>query len=94
MPAVPCLGSQFGGLKAEDAKRLMQHTDVGGSPHTALTTKGMTMSAIPAQLVEQLSIAVARWDGRGPSDDQTLEAGKALASAATAVLTWDAQQSD
>ena len=34
---------------------------------------------IPAQLVEQLSTALARWDGRGPSDDDTLEAGKALA---------------
>ena len=34
---------------------------------------------IPAQLVEQLSTALARWDGRGPSDDDTLETGKALA---------------
>ena len=34
---------------------------------------------IPVQLVEQLSTALARWDGRGPSDDDTLEAGKALA---------------
>ena len=34
---------------------------------------------IPAQLVEQSSAALARWDGRGPSDDDTLEAGRALA---------------
>src|SRR4029077_8201761 len=34
---------------------------------------------IPAQLVEQLSTALARGDGRGPSDDDTLEAGEALA---------------
>ena len=34
---------------------------------------------IPAQLVEQLSTALARWDGRGPSDNNTLEADKALA---------------
>jgi hypothetical protein len=34
---------------------------------------------IPAQLVEQLSTALAQWDGRGPSDDDTLEAGTALA---------------
>lgn len=47
---------------------------------------------IPAQLVEQLSAALARWDGRGPADDDTLEAGKELASAAMAVLAWDAQQ--
>ncbi|MDP7727616.1 hypothetical protein [Mycobacterium sp. TY813] len=47
---------------------------------------------IPAHLVEQLSTALARWDGRGPTEDDTLEAGKALASAAMAVLTWDAQQ--
>jgi hypothetical protein len=30
---------------------------------------------IPAQSVEQLSTALARWDGRGPSDDDTLESG-------------------
>jgi hypothetical protein len=30
---------------------------------------------IPAQLVEPLSTALARWDGRGPSDDDTLESG-------------------
>jgi hypothetical protein len=46
---------------------------------------------IPAQLVEQLSTALARWDGRGPTDEDTLESGKALASAAMAVLTWDSQ---
>ena len=34
---------------------------------------------IPAQLVEQLSTALARGDGRGPSDNNTVEAGKALA---------------
>jgi hypothetical protein len=53
----------------------------------------MTMTEIPAPLVEQLSAALARWDGRGPSDE-TLEAGTALASAAMAVLTWDVQQID
>lgn len=47
---------------------------------------------IPAHLVEQLSTALARWDGRGPTDDDTLEAGEALAGAAMAVLAWDAQQ--
>lgn len=47
---------------------------------------------IPAHLVEQLSTALARWGGRGPTDDDTLEAGKALASAAMEVLIWDAQQ--
>lgn len=47
---------------------------------------------IPAHLVEQLSTALARWDGRGPADADTLDAGKALASAAMAVLTWDANQ--
>ena len=30
---------------------------------------------IPAQLIEQLSTALAQWDGRGPSDDDTLESG-------------------
>ena len=47
---------------------------------------------IPARLIEQLSTALARWDGRGPTEDDTLETGKALASAAMAVLVWDAQQ--
>jgi hypothetical protein len=47
---------------------------------------------IPVNLIEQLSTALARWDGRGPTDDDTLEAGKALSSAAMAVLVWDAQQ--
>ncbi|GAT06218.1 uncharacterized protein RMCFA_6329 [Mycolicibacterium fortuitum subsp. acetamidolyticum] len=47
---------------------------------------------IPPHLVEQLSTALARWDGRGPTEDDILEAGKELASAAMAVLAWDAQQ--
>lgn len=45
---------------------------------------------IPAKLVERLSTALARWDGRDDAD--TLDAGKELASAAMAVLRWDAQQ--
>lgn len=48
---------------------------------------------IPAHLVEQLSTALARWDGRGPTEDEMLHAGKELASAATAVLTWDMRES-
>lgn len=44
---------------------------------------------IPVQMVEQLSTALARWDGRGPTEDDMLHAGKELASAAMAVLTWD-----
>ncbi len=47
---------------------------------------------IPAKLVEELATALARWDGRGPTEDDTLEAGKALAHAAMAVLVWDGQQ--
>jgi hypothetical protein len=47
---------------------------------------------IPANLVEQLSTALARWDGRGPTEDDNLRAGKELARAAMAVLTWDAQR--
>lgn len=42
---------------------------------------------IPTQLVEQVSTALARWDGRGPTDNDTREAGKKLASAAMAALT-------
>ncbi len=47
---------------------------------------------IPAHVVEQLATALARWDGRGPTDEDMLQAGKELASAAMAVLTWEAQQ--
>lgn len=49
-------------------------------------------SVLPARLVEQMAVALARWDGRGPTEDDTLEAGKALATATMAVLVWDAQQ--
>lgn len=48
---------------------------------------------IPAQLVEQLLTALARWEGRGPTEDDMLHAGKELASAAMAVLTWDVHES-
>ncbi|WP_255396767.1 hypothetical protein [Mycobacterium sp. 852002-51613_SCH5001154] len=41
---------------------------------------------LAAQLVEKLSTALARWDGRGPTEDDMLHAGKKLASAATSVL--------
>jgi hypothetical protein len=49
---------------------------------------------IPAHLVEQLPPTLDRRDGRGPTEYDTLEAGKALASAAMAVLTWDLQQGE
>lgn len=44
---------------------------------------------IPADILEPLVTAVARWDGRGPTEDDMLHAGKELASAAMAVLVWD-----
>jgi hypothetical protein len=47
---------------------------------------------IPTRLLEQLSTALAQWDGRGPTEGDMLHAGKELASAAMAVLTWDAEQ--
>lgn len=52
------------------------------------------MTLIPTELVERLSTTLASWDGRGPSDVEALEAGKALASPVMAVLTWDVRQSD
>jgi hypothetical protein len=48
---------------------------------------------IPAQLVERLSTALARWDGRGPSSDEELEAGKAMASSIMALLVWNTNNS-
>lgn len=47
---------------------------------------------IPADLSEALATAVARWDGRGPTVDDALRAGKELASAAMAVLVWDSAE--
>jgi hypothetical protein len=47
---------------------------------------------IPAQLVAQLSTALARWDGHGPTEDEHAARGQRAGPAAMAVLTWDAQQ--
>lgn len=47
---------------------------------------------IPVDITERLIVAVARWEGRGPTEDDALHAGKELAAAARAVLMWDSQQ--
>lgn len=47
---------------------------------------------IPADIAERLIVAVARWEGRGPTEDDALHAGKELAAAAHAVLVWDSEQ--
>jgi hypothetical protein len=44
---------------------------------------------LPTNLLEQLSTALARWDGRGSSNDETLRTGKELAAAVMSVLIWD-----
>lgn len=46
---------------------------------------------IPVEILEPLIAAVARWDGRGPTEDDALYAGKELANAARAVLVWDSE---
>lgn len=43
---------------------------------------------IPADLIEQLTTSLARWEGRGPSDDDTYHAGKEMASAVMTTLAW------
>jgi hypothetical protein len=48
---------------------------------------------IPAHLVEQLTNALARWDGRGLTPDDDLEAGKEMASAIMALLVWNTHNS-
>jgi hypothetical protein len=48
---------------------------------------------IPANLLEQLTDALARWDGRGPTPDDDLEAGKQMASAIMALLVWNTNAS-
>jgi hypothetical protein len=48
---------------------------------------------LPANLIEQLTEALARWDGRGPTPDDDLEAGKQMASAIMALLVWNTNAS-
>ena len=48
---------------------------------------------IPASLIEQLTDALARWDGRGPTPDDDLEAANQMASAIMALLVWDSNAS-
>lgn len=47
---------------------------------------------IPAEILERLTTSLARWDGRGPTEDETFVAGKEMASAIMALLVWDGQQ--
>jgi hypothetical protein len=48
---------------------------------------------IPATLIEQLTEALAKWDGRGPTPDDDFEAGKRMASAIMALLVWNTNAS-
>ena len=43
---------------------------------------------IPTQLAEQLSTAHARWDGRGPSDDDRLESARRRPSLYKLTFRW------
>jgi hypothetical protein len=47
---------------------------------------------IPAHLLERLTNALARWDGRGPAPNDDLHAGKEMASAIMALLVWNSEQ--
>ncbi|WP_185746727.1 hypothetical protein [Mycolicibacter terrae] len=47
---------------------------------------------IPVDILENLITALARWEGRGPTEDETYEAGKEMASAIMALLVWDGRQ--
>jgi hypothetical protein len=47
---------------------------------------------IPADILEKLITALAHWDGRGPGEDDMLDAGREMASAIMAVLAWDTNQ--
>ncbi|WP_176217666.1 hypothetical protein [Mycobacterium avium] len=47
---------------------------------------------LSADILEKLITALARWDGRGPTEDDMLEAGREMASAIMATLAWDAKQ--
>ena len=64
-----------GGAKwhASTVKAVLDGQDAARMRGREVNERGNQM--IPAQLVEQSSAALARWDGRGPSDDDTLESG-------------------
>jgi hypothetical protein len=47
---------------------------------------------IPAHLFEQLTEALARWDGPGPTRDDDLEAGSKTASAVMALMVWNSKR--
>ena len=62
-----------GGAKwhASTVKAVLDGQDAARMRGREVNERGNQM--IPAQLVEQSSTALARWDGRGPSDDDTLD---------------------
>jgi len=47
---------------------------------------------IPINLIEALTISLARWDGRGPTPDDDFAAGKDMAAAIMNLLVWNANQ--
>jgi hypothetical protein len=47
---------------------------------------------IPVRLIKQLADSLARWDGRGPTPDDDLEAGKEMAAAIMSLLVWHSSQ--
>ena len=47
---------------------------------------------IPANLVEQLTNALAHWEGRAPTPDDDLQAGKEMVSAIMALLVWNSRK--
>lgn len=48
---------------------------------------------IPNKLIEALTVSLARWDGRGPTPDDDLEAGKEMAAAIMTLLVRNSSQS-
>jgi hypothetical protein len=47
---------------------------------------------VPVPIIERLTEVLAKWDGRAPGEDEALEAGKRMANAIMALLTWNSQQ--
>ncbi len=50
----------------------------------------MADNAIPAEILRPLAETLARWDGRGATDAETLRAGRDMAAAVMDLLVWDA----
>jgi hypothetical protein len=61
--------------------------------HALFTANGrLTLPGVRPHLIGELSVALAHWDGRGPTNEETFAAGSEMASAIVALLAWNGSQ--